>query len=251
MSQPEEVFLDQKGRRICGATTRRGTRCQIKDLKENGRCMYHAGHVPPPGPTNQNWINGRSSKLLEAIPHKLRDGFVASMKDPEIISVRSELGLVDTRIMDLVRDLATEQYSDEWKTDLEKQLAHLRLEIEQEDDLDRDAALEAISNAEDALASRDGDSQAWAAILGAIETRRKLVDTERRLLEAHQASVDVNQMKAILLHILTAVREHVLPLDGGRKAVDGIAVEVRKLLLPKPDRARARYVNEDGEVVTS
>lgn len=248
MSQEQEVLLNKKGQRICGAKNRRGGRCHKRQLEANGRCTLHGGHTPPPGPTHQSWLHGRGSKLLEAIPHKMRDGFIASMRDPEIISVRSELGLVDARIMDLVRDLATAQYTNEWKKDLEEQLNRLRVELNS-DEIETDAALEAINNAEAALSQQDSDAQAWSGILATIETRRKLVDTERRLLEAHQASVDVNQMQAILLHILTAVRENVLPLEGGRAAADGIALEVRKLLLPRPNRERATTLERDGTVV--
>lgn len=178
----------------------------------------------------------------------MRDGFLASMKDPNVISVRSELGLVDARIMDLVKDLAVAQYSNSWHSTLTDELVRLRLELSGQE-IDVENALLAIDDAETALAQRDADAQAWSSILDAIETRRKLVDTERRLLEAHQASVDVNQMRAILLHVLTAMREHVMPLSGGAKAVDKVANEIRKLLLPPPDRARAIPVDENGMVV--
>jgi hypothetical protein len=178
----------------------------------------------------------------------MRDGFAASMRDPAIISVRSELGLVDTRILDLVSSLAREQYTDSWKKDLEESLVRLRQDLSDEE-VDAGAALEAIDNAEAALAQRDSDHKAWGEILGTIETRRKLVDTERRLLEAHQASVDVNQMKAILLHILTSVRDHVLPLDGGKRAVNEISTDIRQLLLPRPDRARAIPVDDEGVII--
>lgn len=241
MKQPEIVYLDEKGRRICGAPTANGTPCRRRVLQPNGRCdkPNHGGNAPSPGPTHHSWQHGRSSKLLESIPYKMRDGFVAAMTDPDIISVRTEIGLVDSRILSLIGNLAQEQYSDKWKKHLEQSLDKLKIHLSTGEDLDHDAVLQTIADTEVALLHNDGDHRVWRDVLEAVEARRRLVDTERRLLEAHQASIDVSQMRAILLHVLTAVREHVLPLDGGRGAVEGIAREVRKLLIPRPDRARA------------
>src|SRR5690606_15709295 len=120
----EIVYLDEKGRRICGATTASGLPCRRRDLQPNGRCDLpgHGGKNPPPGPTHPTWLHGRSSKLMDAIPYKMRDGFAAAVRDPEIISVRAEIGLVDSRVLELVSQLAQEQYSDQWKSSFEKTL---------------------------------------------------------------------------------------------------------------------------------
>ena len=89
------------------------------------------------------------------------------------------------------------------------------------------------------LEARDEDRGRWVEIRETIETRRKLTDTERRLLEMKQAVVSVDELRAIVAFILQSVKDHVIGLDGGRRAVNGVAFDLNRLLMPGLSRRLA------------
>ena len=76
------------------------------------------------------------------------------------------------------------------------------------------------------------DRSRWVEIRETIETRRKLTETERRLLEMKHAVVGVDDLKAIVAFILQSVKDLLIGLDGGRKAVNGVAFDLNRLLMP-------------------
>ena len=63
-----------------------------------------------------------------------------------------------------------------------------------------------------------------------IEARRKVTDTERRLLEAQQHAIDAVQLRSLVTFFLASLREHVLPLEGGRDAILGVSRDIRKIM---------------------
>lgn len=139
------------------------------------------------------------------------------------------MGVVDARMTDLIRRLTTGE-SSKVLEELEGFLDVLETDARQ-DEPDAAHMSTTINEMKALLKSRGEEQAVWAEIRDTVETRRRLSETERRLLEAKQATVEVAQLRVVVAFLLHSVREHVLTLNGGRKAVDSVAEDVRKLLL--------------------
>jgi len=165
---------------------------------------------------------------MKKLPAHLRESFLTSISDPEILSVRSELGLVDSRVVELIERITTGE-SQSLLTTIINMVQVIRAEAKR-------AAPDVGKIADDAdaldvfLQSRANDESAWTDIRETIESRRRLTDTERKLLEMKQANVDAKQLNAIITLLLQSIATHVLPLDGGRTAVNMVSGDIRKLL---------------------
>ncbi len=83
----------------CAGTSKRSKQ-QCKRNAKPGRavCKIHGGDTPV-GLAAPNFKTGRYSKYL---PAGLTERYVAARIDPELLSLRDEIGLVDTRITEVL-----------------------------------------------------------------------------------------------------------------------------------------------------
>ncbi len=165
---------------------------------------------------------------MKALPSHLREGFLASVNDPEILSVANELGLIDSRVLELIERITTGE-----SMELINQIVELSLSIQKESkrtDPDVDHIADDADELTVLLEGRVNDEKNWEHIRETIDSRRRLTDTERKLLEMKKAVVDSKQLHAIITILLQSIATHVLPLEGGRIAVDGVSQDIRKLL---------------------
>jgi hypothetical protein len=77
------------------------------------------------------------------------------------------------------------------------------------------------------------DYRAWTELLGAIESRRRLADTERLRLEAMQQTIAADRAMLLVAALVDAVRRHV----DDRKLLDAIGGEVERLVVAHGERA--------------
>ena len=84
-------------KKICGAKTRKGTPC-LRAPMVNGRCNLHGGKTPI-GAALPQFKTGRYSKYL---PARLAERYHEAERDPELLSLRSELALVQARLAELI-----------------------------------------------------------------------------------------------------------------------------------------------------
>src|SRR3990167_2330995 len=94
---------------ICGAKTRKGVPCRAYAMP-NGRCRMHGGATPS-GPASANYRHGRYSKYL---PARLAERYLEAESDPELLSLRSELALVQARLPALLRQVDTGEAGALW-----------------------------------------------------------------------------------------------------------------------------------------
>lgn len=92
---PDEPVVEGR----CGAKRKRGGRCRAHAMP-NGRCQHHGGMSPAPGPTHPNYRHGRYSKL--AIKPELAEKIDAAESDPELLSLRADVALVEVKIGELL-----------------------------------------------------------------------------------------------------------------------------------------------------
>lgn len=87
----------------CGAKTRSGGTCQKPPLRNRSRCKLHGGKAPVAGPTHPAYKHGRYS--MASIPKPLREFLEQTASDPELMSLRQEIMLVQSTIAASVQAL--------------------------------------------------------------------------------------------------------------------------------------------------
>jgi hypothetical protein len=138
-----------------------------------------------PGLSNPNWKGGTGtkSKYSAYAPTRLAARIEAAIEDPNRLSMSQELALVDGRIADVLQRVDTGEAGRLWK--------QARESYEEFQDaskaMDKAAMTKALAALDKALIKGVNDYAAWGEVLGLINQRKSLVESERkRILEAKQ-----------------------------------------------------------------
>ena len=112
---PLAIIVD--GRRRCGAHVdhddpRAPGRCMTAILFENGRCKNHGG-LTPRGPDSVQWRGGREFRRYR-LPPRILQTFNDAYNDPDLLSLRQDIALCESRIADLVTRVDTGESGAAW-----------------------------------------------------------------------------------------------------------------------------------------
>jgi hypothetical protein len=174
---------DAAGREICGALNRQGKPCGQTRLYPNGRCYRHGGPSRG-GLAHPNYQGKGYSKLL---PINLRGSFERSLTDPDALSMRRELALLDTR-----QEMLLGQLSEGGALGAMARLRKLEAdftaaEASTESQPVRAAKMGTALHAIRLLARSFADDTTWAELDRVIARRQAVVESERRrAIEARQ-----------------------------------------------------------------
>ena len=91
-------------RRECGAKKRDGTPCRAAPVAGRNRCRLHGGATPRGGAIGPAFKHGRYSRDL---PTRLAARYREIQADQELRSLRAEIALVATRIVDVLGQIET------------------------------------------------------------------------------------------------------------------------------------------------
>ncbi len=163
---------------------------------------------------------GRYSKYL---PDRLVERYEEALNDVELTRLDSEIALVDTKLQDVLERLHTEGEGPGAWEQVKDARQRLQRAIAQNDANATQAGLVMLS---EAIASRRDECAAWGIILGLVEQRRKLVDTERRRLLDEDRVVTIDRLMILMAAVVDIVRRHV----GSREARRAISDEIRGLI---------------------
>ena len=196
--------------RCLAKSKQRQDRCLKWPIKTKRVCHFHGARAGRP-PTH-----GRYSQLL---PSHLADRYKQSRADPDFLSLRDEIALLDARIGELVGELMGG--GGDWEK-VETGLADVRLAVSTNNVPLMASALAAI----EAQVTAGAKVQAiWGNVVPLLEQRRKLAETERRRIVDAQQMVTLEQMMALLAVVRDAINTHIT--DGPTRA--RIADELRAL----------------------
>lgn len=160
----------------------------------NGRCRLHGGKSLA-GVASPTFVTGRYSKHL---PARLADQYLASRNDPELLALRDEVAIVDSRLNDLLGRVDTGESGALWKQ-ARKLLSDYRTTGEE-------SHLYALGlTINEAL----DDYAAWQEIQLLLEQRRKLVETERKRLVDMQQMITAERAMLLIAAISDTIRRHV------------------------------------------
>lgn len=226
--------------RICGAKSRRtGQPCQRAPCRGRTRCKFHGGATPI-GPASASFKHGRRSKWSGIVP----DGALAARleraeADDTLLSLRSDVALIDARLQELVEQLPAGASSDAWSA-AAKRFGELEVAIRNKDTA---ASMAALVDVGEVL--RDGRRQAriWDELGKTLERKRRLVESERRALAEAEGVVTVQAALLVLLRfrdkLIARISEAADTGTPAAKLIQQIDAEYA-LIAHQPDRVASQ-----------
>jgi hypothetical protein len=198
---------------VCGARNRRGGYCGRPPARGRTRCRLHGG-ASLVGTASGTFKHGRHSKYL---PTRLLQAYKASRTDPNLVVLRDELALVDARLGELLANVETDGWREQWQH--AKHAFDAWHQANQRGDADAQRA--ALQELHGALTHGLSDHAKWDAIAKLLETRRRLTETEQRRLERAHHAMTKDQAMVLLARTVDTIRRHVKdPVTLSAIAVD-------------------------------
>ncbi len=204
---------------ICGAKKRNGEPCRGRKMA-NGRCRIHGGKVPH-GPALPQFKHGRYSAY---VPPILAQAYEQARADPNRLALDDEIALTDARLAALLQRLDREP-APSWTT-AHRLYGEFRRALAASDGTTAERTLDELGGVLRAGAS---DTAVYAELRATIDQRRKLVDTERKRIEAAANTLNAEQAMTLIATLAASVRAHV----PDRKALAAITADLERVLNPK------------------
>jgi hypothetical protein len=178
----------------------------------------HGGNQPS-GIARYNYKDGRYSKYM---PKRLLEQYERAAGDGDLLVLRDEVAVVDTRLAELLSKLDSGESGAAWSEAL-AQHAALRLALASGDSLAQATALDALDKA---LKRGQAGYHAWREVGEMLDLRRKLVESERKRLVQLSQMVTAEQAMVLLMAVTRLVKEHV----DDQKALIAISDGIRRIM---------------------
>lgn len=224
---PEEFARDAEGRRVCGGLLRDGTsRCRNRAVSPtNGRCRMHSGGAVR-GVANPLTRTGRYSTDL---PVRVAARYEAALADPELLSVRDDIALLQAAITDVMADMKAA----EREPDLDKILGTVERMSAEWQTWDWTRMSSELGALKELIEGRRSQRAVLREVRDLIKEKAALVAQENRLLADREQLITVEQY----LLGMTALGSAVARLVDDPAKLRAIDVEFRRLA-SVPDRGR-------------
>jgi hypothetical protein len=202
----------------CGAKKRDGSCCK-QPAMANGRCRLHGGKTPG-GIASPQIRHGRYSKHL---PVRLKEQFEQAVGDGELLALREDIALLDSRLNDVLASASNGEAGELWNSLKEARRAYVSASGKDAEEKRRDA----ISTILWLIDEGYQEWQSWKDIRFMLQERRQLVESERKRLVDMQQMITAERANVMFLRIQDIIRTHVRDSD----TLQSIAEEFRVLSL--------------------
>lgn len=159
-------------------------------------CRVHGGRSLS-GLASPTFRHGKWSKV---IPIRLLDRYKEAEGDTELLALRSEISLVDTRIGEILSKLDQGESGSVWKWLQDRMDDFNRLNRHAQNIKDEERrkqklaeAAEALSDVQALINRGASDWQVWDEVMRLIDARRRLVDSEQKRLIAMQQMITTDR----------------------------------------------------------
>lgn len=217
----------------CGAKKRNGEPCGSWG-RENGRCRMHGGNARR-GLMTALPAGGRYSKHL---PTRLLASYQEARDDPDLLAMRDDIALIDTRLSEVLARLQTGESPNAWLL-----LSGAIRELEQaarsaEEDEEPGEALEQVGTITayigELVRRALSEESAWENARSLVNQRMKLVESERKRMVDLQQMMTSEQAILLATALVATVKQHVTD----RRILAAISSDVDRLL-SRSDQGRA------------
>lgn len=214
---------------ICGARTRTGEPCQSPPLAGRTRCRNHQGTVA--GPSHPSFRQGLYSR---ALPQGLSRIYQECAADPELLSARQDVALLQTRIVEVLQGLERGETGALWErlasqvTDLQASVRATVASIEQGDREGLRNALGALRGLarglEETVQKGAEHASAWTELQSLIEDKTRVQAREWKRLVDMQAVLSANEVLTLVLAVAHSVKRHCPDVQVQQRIVEDIRI---------------------------
>ncbi len=208
-------------RKLCGAKVKNknkpGQFCK-QPAMANGRCRLHGG-MSLSGVAHGRYKHGRYSR---EIPDDLRERYHRALEDPQLLSIRDDVALMEGRVKQLIERVQTKESSQTWK--VARQLSRQYVEAKRNKDV---AQMAELSDQLAILVYRGApDYQVWEDIQRTVDQKARLAKQEEERMAMLDQMMTAEQAMLICFAILNIIRANVDDV----KARGRISHEIGKII---------------------
>jgi hypothetical protein len=189
------------------------------------------GGATPKGIASPQTMSGRYSKYL---PTRLIDRYEQARSDSALLTLRDDIGLLDTRIGQVVTALDTGESREAWVallagwTRLEEQFQALLDTGETPEDMEQ-----TVTSVGTLIRHGLSEGYVWTEIRGLLKERAELVANERKRLVEMQQVMTAEQAMTLMAAVADTVRRNV----HDRDALAAISDDLNRLVALEPRAA--------------
>ena len=248
-----------KGWRCAAQSKLSGFRCQATAIAGSLLCRSHGGNQQK-GAASPQYRDGSRS---QALPLRLQAQYQAAMQDPDLLSLRQDLGVLELRVTELLGRLDTGESSATWQ-----QVQELGAKIDGAlEDGNPKAAAQYLAQLQEVTGAAVAGSEAWQELRAVLRDRATLATLEQKRLLEVQGTVPVEAFLAMLGHLmqrlqsilLTSLEAHLARSLLGQFQQEVLLLQQHGLQAPKlrhqaigaprvTEPGTRRTVNPDGSV---
>ena len=215
--------------RQCHATSQRShERCREWAMRGKQVCYYHGGK----NLTGTALPQTRRGKYSKELPAELLERYHEAINDPDLLSMRNEIGLLDTRLSQLIKRVGNGESAKAWDG-INEAFGALQVAIRLND---AQLLQKSLIQLERLVVRGGSDYAAWHDIDQLLDSRRRLVESEQKYLISQNQVITSEQAMVFVRALTTAVKEHVTDpgvLDAiQREFVRLTAIPDRNQLIP-------------------
>lgn len=185
------------GTKICAAKRWDADAMCLAPAGPTGRCYTHGGRRAR-GKDHYNFQTGFYSRYL---PDSVLTRYQQALNDPDLVSLRSNLALTETRMSQLLERLETSDTLEYWQR-LQSWFVHFQSQTQEQQ-------LSLLPTLHDLVNAALDDYKAWQQIQQISEDKRKLAESERRRLLDMQQYITVERAMLLVSTVVSVVRKYV------------------------------------------
>ncbi len=190
--------VDDRGHRLCNA---KKDTCEGWAMLGSVKCRKHGG-LTPRGIGSANFKHGRHSK---ALPKRLMARYKAAITDTELLTLTSEIALIDSLIDERLRRIDDETSAQIWK----KAEAKADEFTDARTAGDADAMKHSMEDLLELIYSGAQQRQNERDLVAMLDSRRKLVESQRKALIEAEQTMTYDQVMTLFTAVIAAVRQNV------------------------------------------
>jgi hypothetical protein len=197
---------------------------------EPGSQLIHVGRPPdyepdpPPQPVIPNREDGERMRYMDT---DVADRYERAINDPELLNLRRDLALMETKIQELMMATGTGESRGTW-AELQRQANEFQRVWNRNDVL---RSQELLANILTMIATGNVRASAVYDLQQAIEIRRKLSETETKRLVALKQFITAENAMNLVSEVIEIVRKHVTDREQLRECVR----DLRGLITSNPN----------------
>lgn len=187
-----------RGHRLCNA---KNDTCEGWAVTGSEKCRKHGGATPR-GFASANFKHGRHSK---ALPHRWIARYKAAIGDTELLSLKSEIAVLDAMIDERLRLIDDETSAQMWKH-VEAKAAEFSTAREAKD---ADTMKTSMEDLLELVFKGAQARQNERDLVVMFESRRRLVESQRKALIEAEQTMTYDQVMTLFTALIATVRETV------------------------------------------